>query len=294
MERGYWYVILSGILAGTVVSGGRFFGELGMSFYQLSIFWFGLSALILFPFLLVKKELRLDRKSFIFYIACGLIGTVIMFGQFLPLFMGVSVAVVVLLLYTQPLWTAIFGRVLFKERFTKYKIAAIILVLIGIALLANPFQSAGIGNLSGIAIALAGGLGLSGWVITGKVSENRKYNSIKTVFYFNLFTTVFLAATYLLAVQFPAAGSATGLMFNFPPAVWLLFVLYSIANVGTFLFLYKGIATITASTAGIILLLEPVVATLIAAAFLNQPLTINILAGGGIILLANYISIKSK
>jgi len=54
---------------------------------------------------------------------------------------------------------------------------------------------------------------------------------------------------------------------------------------------FYGAKKVLASDAGIILLLEPVVATLLAMVFLQQPITANILAGGALILAANYIVI---
>jgi drug/metabolite transporter (DMT)-like permease len=44
--------------------------------------------------------------------------------------------------------------------------------------------------------------------------------------------------------------------------------------------------------AGIIMLLEPVVGSILAIIFLNQALTLNIIIGGIIILLANYLTIR--
>jgi drug/metabolite transporter (DMT)-like permease len=46
---------------------------------------------------------------------------------------------------------------------------------------------------------------------------------------------------------------------------------------------------VPSSEAGVILLLEPVSGALLAAFFLHQPLTLNILLGGGLILFSNYL-----
>ncbi|MBU0626896.1 EamA family transporter [Patescibacteria group bacterium] len=49
--------------------------------------------------------------------------------QFGGLYFHVPVAVIVLLLYTQPLWTIVFGRLFFRERIKRYHLIACVLVL---------------------------------------------------------------------------------------------------------------------------------------------------------------------
>jgi DME family drug/metabolite transporter len=65
-----------------------------------------------------------------------------------------------------------------------------------------------------------------------------------------------------------------------------------IAGVIPHLLFYRGMQKIHASTAGIMLLLEPVGATLLAAILFSQPIGLNILSGGGLILLSNYLIIS--
>jgi DME family drug/metabolite transporter len=57
-------------------------------------------------------------------------------------------------------------------------------------------------------------------------------------------------------------------------------------------FYFVGVKEIPASTAGIILLLEPLAGAILAALFLSQAITINVFIGGLFILAANYLVIK--
>jgi len=37
MEQGYWFVVISGILSGTIAFGGKFFVNMGLSLYQIAV-----------------------------------------------------------------------------------------------------------------------------------------------------------------------------------------------------------------------------------------------------------------
>ena len=67
-----------------------------------------------------------------------------------------------------------------------------------------------------------------------------------------------------------------------------------IAGVIPYSLFYKGVEKIEASVAGVILLLEPVSATILAAILFGQPITLNILLGGVLILLSNYLVVRKK
>jgi drug/metabolite transporter (DMT)-like permease len=207
--------------------------------------------------------------------------------------LGTPVAIVVLLLYTQPLWTTILSKLFLNEKITKYKIFAVFLVLMGVIVLLNPLSLSTTGTTFGVLLALVGGLLLSIWVILGKVAGTKHYHPITTEFGSDFFTVLFLILFFPLISVFVKNPSIMSLSVNIPINVWFyLFIFFIAARLSTHLFYFYGVKKVPVSTAGIILLLEPVSAAILAAVFFNQPLTWNILLGGGLILLSNYIVIK--
>jgi drug/metabolite transporter (DMT)-like permease len=74
----------------------------------------------------------------------------------------------------------------------------------------------------------------------------------------------------------------------------LPFIILFAINAGVLgnLLYYKSISKVQASSAGVLLLTEPLVASLLALAFFFQPLTINIILGGAFIILSNYVIIR--
>ena len=294
MEKEYGFVIISGILFGTLVFGGQIFVNLGLSLYELSIFSLIFSFVIL-PLIIFKKECRLKKSMIGLFLIIGLFSGITRLSQFGAVVLGTPVAIVVLLLYTQPLWTVIFSKLFLQEKITKNKVLAIILVLAGVIVLVNPFSITNIGNLSGMIIALIGGISLSGWIVYSRKSGLKKYNYITTTFGNVLFMLLFLIISYPIIYLFTQDPSIIRLSPDLPMITWgYLFVFMIISQLIPYLLFFRGVKKVPASSAGIILLLEPVIASLLAAALLNQPVTLNILLGGSVILISNYLVICKK
>ena len=294
MKRGHYFVILTGILSGTIIFGGAFFAKMGLSLFQIAIFRTVFS-LLLFPYLLYKKDLKIPKKLLIILLAFGLIEAMAVLLEFAPVVLGIPVSITVLLLYTAPIWTIIFGKFIFKEKITLMKIISILLVLLGAIILINPSSIAKIGSVAGIIIALAGGVFLSLWSIFGKLCGNENSSPFKTQFYTIFFMLIFLSILHPIISFFIKDPSLVKFSFDLPGNIWIYLLLFAVvSNLVPHLFYYKGIKEIPVSTAGVILLLEPLSGTLLAALFLFQAITFNIFLGGILILVANYLVIKSE
>ena len=294
MEKEYGFVIISGILFGTLVFGGQIFVNLGLSLYELSIFSLIFSFVIL-PLIIFKKECRFKKSMIGLFLIMGLFGGITRLSQFGAIVLGAPVAIVVLLLYTQPLWTVIFSKLFLQEKITKNKVLTIILVLAGVIVLVNPFSITNIGNLSGMIVALIGGISLSGWIVYGRKSGLKKYNYITTTFGYVIFMLLFLIISYPIIYLFTQDPSIIRLSPDLPIIMWCyLFVFMIISELMPYLLFFRGVKKVPASSAGIILLLEPVIASFLAVALLNQPITLNMLLGGSVILISNYLVIYKK
>jgi DME family drug/metabolite transporter len=292
MEREYLFVVIAGILSGLIVFGVQIFANLGLSLYQISVFH-AIFMLILLPFVLFKKECRIKRGMLKFFLIFGFLSSLTNFTEFGPIILGVPVAVVILLLYTQPLWTTILGRILLKEEITRNKILAVLLVLAGITILVNPFTESFTLNIIGISLALMGGVLFSTWVIFGRVSGIKRYHPITTQFGRYVFMLIFLLMSYPIITLFIKDASIINLSVSLPAEIWLYLLLFTVFAITIpHLLYFQGAKRIPASDAGIILLLEPVSASVLAMLFLQQPITLNILFGGALILISNYLVLR--
>jgi drug/metabolite transporter (DMT)-like permease len=291
---GYLYVAIAGMLAGLIVFGGQVLHNLGLSAVEISLFPYVLSALFLFPFLIKYKLLKINLKLFWLLVFWGLASTGTVIGQFFSLYYGIPVAIVVLLLYSQPLWTTLICRYFFKEKVKKREILACIIVLVGVIILVDPSGLGGSYNLTGLALALFGGLSLSGWIIGGSLLGKRNNNPLNSQFWGLIFGVISLL---ILIPVFKLSGMPSdivNLRMNLGSTVWIILILFSLLAVNLcHLFYLNGSRRIPTVHSGIMMLLEPVVGCLLAVIFLNQELTINIIIGGVLILFANYLIVTS-
>jgi DME family drug/metabolite transporter len=294
LNRDVICVIGAGIFLGTIFFGAQVFVNMGLSLYE-SIFFTIIFGLILLPVVILRKKSRIKRGMVTFLAFLGFFGAVTKLSEFGGIALGVPVAMTVLLIFTQPLWTIILGKLLLNEKINRYKILAVFLVIAGVAILLNPFTGSGTGSPAGIFVALIGGVSLSCWVIYGRKGGIKKYDTTATVFGYIIFTLLFVAISYPIASAFVSNPALTRVSFDIPPVTWLyLFVFSMVSTVIPYYLVFRGERGVSASATGTILLLEPLSASALALVFLGQAITINTLAGGFLILVSNYIMLRNE
>jgi drug/metabolite transporter (DMT)-like permease len=296
MHREYWYIIIAGILYGVIAPGGQFLLDRGLSLYDVSFY----RSLLVFVFLLPAVLSRPGRymlkgDKLPFYVLYGLIGGLLELSLFTGIALGVPVALAVLLLYTQPVWTVFMGRAVLGERLTRVKLASVLLGLAGTAVLLRSWETGQAGSLYGVAAALAAGVLLSLWVILGKRSAILDQHYITTTFGWSGFASVWLLLLLPLTNLLAADQGLVRLTLDLSPRDWGYLAAFAILGGALpHLLFYRSLRRLSASVAGIILLLEPVSATVIAWVFLSQEIGIYLLTGGALILFSNYLVIRSE
>jgi drug/metabolite transporter (DMT)-like permease len=231
----------------------------------------------------------------LFFIVFGLIGAFQNVTQYAGIVLGVPVAIVVLLLYTQPIWTVIFGRFMLKELITRRKVIAVVIALAGIVLLLKPWSAGSVGSAVGIMSALLGGAFLSLWIIWGRKSGIAKHHYLTIMATYSTFAVLWLLLMWPAFSFFIHESSIIRFSAGFPAIYWVYLVIFAlVSGVVPESFFFTGIQKIQASIAGIILLLEPVSAAILAWIFFTQPIGLNILSGGALILFSNYLVIHKK
>ncbi len=288
-----FYILISAALYGLITVAGKYFSDRGLSLYEISL-------LILFiplpicPLLILNRKYRIPTELLGFFFVFGLIGAALQVTQFAGIVLGVPVAVVALLLYSQPVWTTILGKWLLQEKITKRKVTSSAVALSGVIVLVDPFSSGLNFSLPGLASAVLAGLFLSLWVIWGRKSSLRNQHYITTVFGYTSFSALCLLLAYPFLVSLPVGGDHLRLDFiNYLENGWAVAAFSVFAGILPASLAFCGMRTVEASTAGVLLLLEPVSAAVLAYLLFDQALTSNIWLGGGLILLANYILLKA-
>ena len=295
ISKEYLFVISSGLLSGLVVFSGQIFANNGLSLFEISTLPFLGSVVMLLPFILFRQKHRYTGKNLSILLLYGVVSLILTVSQFAPLLLGVPVAIAVLLLYTQPLWTVFFSYSIMKEKIRKNEIIACLIVLIGALILINPFGESNHIPVLGLIVALIGGISLSGWVSIGSYLSKKGNDPINTLFTEKIFTIVSLLVLFPLFKLFIKDPSLIHFSLNWSANVWIGLILFSliIQILNHWLYL-SGTKKVPTVDAGIIMLLEPVIGALLAMTFLRQPLTINMIIGGALILFANYLVISKN
>jgi drug/metabolite transporter (DMT)-like permease len=142
---------------------------------------------------------------------------------------------------------------------------------------------------------LVSGVLLSLWVIWGRKSVIQKQHFVTTTIGWTGFSVIWLMLLWPIFYYFFPYAIITSISVNLPVAFLLYLIIYAlIGGVIPHLLFYRGFKKIEASVAGILLLLEPVSASILAALFFDQPIGLDIIIGGALILVANYFVISER
>lgn len=293
MQREHWLVIIAAIFYGTITVGGKFFADLGLSLYEISLYPMVFMSLFFSIVVLLRRQYLFKKEMLSFFLFYGLIGALAILLQFGAIILGVPVAVVALLLYSQPIWTTVFGKLMLDERVTARKISAVAVAFAGVSLLLRSWNIERVGSPAGIILATLGGIFLSLWIIWGRKSgiNNQHYITVTAGWAFS--SVLWLLLLWPVIRLFIQDSAIIGLSVGFPLKYWLLLVIFAfIACIIPALFFFKGVQKIDAFIAGIVLLMEPVSATIMASILFAQPIGLNILLGGSLILSSNYLALQ--
>jgi DME family drug/metabolite transporter len=289
MKEGSSYVLLAAVFYGLIAAGCRFFADQGLSLYEIAVYTFLCGTVLLLPLMLLRRTYLPPKKMLPFFLTYGLISALLQLTSFGAIVLGVPIAAAVLLLYTEPVWTIFFAKPLLGEPLTKRKILAVSVSLLGVLIVTGTEILGGL-NLAGVIFALFSGIFLSLWVIYGRESNLRKQHYSTTTFSSMAFALPWLLLSYPLTSAVTSNHKIIGVSFNLPLEIWLLLALYvTVAYIIPNYLFYRGVSTLSASRACIIMPLEPITATVLAAVFFQQPITASIVAGGILILAANQI-----
>ena len=197
-------------------------------------------------------------------------------------------------MYSQPIWTVFLSVSFLKEKIDRRKLLAVASAIAGVLILANMI-SIGHYNIWGTIAPLIGGFLLAVWIVGGRKIAIEKEPASFITFAYCGFTTLWLLLIYPLFKLVVPQPMFSTLSFNHSMTTWLnlLWIVLVSRVLSNWLF-YRGLKKVEASRTGIIVLVEPISVAIISAVAFSQPITINLIIGGGLILLANYLVIFKK
>lgn len=251
-------------------------GPLAIAFYRL-----GMAALVLWPFFVARR----GWASF----GPKRIGWTLLSGLFLALHFGfwlysleyTSVASSVVLVTLNPLFVGLLGWLFLGEKMGWRLAAAIALVIAGGLLIGGGALRAGGQAMTGNLLALGGGLMASLYLLTGR----KLRGEMGVVPYATVCYTA--TAVLLLAAGIASREPVSG----FPVSTWLLFAALALGPqiLGHTVFNW-GLKHLPTSRIAMMIVAEPIGATILAFLVLGQAPATGEVAGGVLILAGVYIS----
>jgi drug/metabolite transporter (DMT)-like permease len=263
----YIYVLLGAALWGIIGIFVDALSELGFTPLQIVTLRVVSAAVMLVIFLAFTnpKLLKIDLGDSLSFIGTGIFSIVFFNWCYFTAIEEVSLSVAVILLYTGPAFVTIISWLVYDEPLTRRKLGALILTLIGCALVIRliPLSDQRI-SLYGFLVGLGSGFGYALYSIFGKHAL-KKYRSLTVITYTFVFASV---------VMFPLSGftiDAAQLSDSF--IWWQVLGLGFFPTALAYLLYTTGLSMVESSRASITATLEPVVATVLGVWVFDDMLT---------------------
>jgi drug/metabolite transporter (DMT)-like permease len=232
-----------------------------------------------------REELRsLSRRQMLLAAGSGAL-LALHFATWIPSLSYTTVAASVVLVTTQPVWSALAGRAIYGDRLPRAAWAGIALALAGAALISGGDVTVSTRAAFGDLLALIGGVTAAGYFFVG---QNLRRS-------LSLLPYVAIAYTTCAILLLPVTVISGSRLGGFAPTTWLLLGLMAVGPsiLGHTIFNYL-LARIDAVRVGIAIMGEPVGATLLALAFFGELPTWSAVAGGALVLAGIYFALVGR
>lgn len=276
---GYLQILTAATLWGLLGPISKYGLQDGITPHELAFWRASLGAFFFILHSAKHKTLAVERKDIPVFFIFGVLGISVFFGSYQIAIKHAGAAVSSILLYTAPIWVAIFFRILFKELLSPAKVAALCIALTGTALVCFSGQSTDMSlPLTGLFFGLLSGFTYSLHYIFGKT-----------------FLKNYAPATlYAWCLPAGAIGLLPWVTFSAYSPIKLV-VIVALAFLCTYLAYYAycaGLKRLEATQAAIIANIEPVVASVLAYFWWDEKLTVSAYIGGALIIGAVIIIAK--
>lgn len=260
------FIILATVGWGAISLASRPLGTIGFSSMQITVIRLIMSTILLGLYLLIKdKKLFVIRKrDLLLFIVAGINFFFLIYLYISSISINNSASVAGMLLYTSPIWIMICSRIILKEKITLVKIITLLGTVGGCALL---LLTQGISvTIEGLFVGLGSGLSYGLYSIYGKIltKDNRAETNTFYTFLFSSIVALFLIRPSEIASAFSSNVGDSLIYFA------LLVVAMTILP---YIFYTFALDNISAGTAGMISILDPVIASVTGVLIYGDSIT---------------------
>lgn len=297
--RGEIYLILgatlfafNGVVAKVVLAEG-------LSPWRLTQVRSGGAFLILITFFLLFKrhELRATRQEIPWLIAFGVVAVVLVQALYFVAIGRIYLGTALLIEFTAPIWILLFMRFVLKKQVDRLLWLALALSFSGLIVVTQVWRGLTLDGI-GLLAAFLDSIALAGYFLIAEKLGKTKTGAVMTVWGFGIGTLImaFMMPLWSFPTEyFTISMQLPGFLDQYSLPGWML--IGWVVVFGTllpYLLVIAGLRILSASTASIIGILEPVLASLFAWWFLSEVLNNVQLAGAIVVVIGIYFANRAR
>ncbi len=297
--RGEIYLILgatlfafNGVVAKVVLAEG-------LSPWRLTQVRSGGAFLILITFFLLFKrhELRATRQEVPWLIAFGVVAVVLVQALYFVAIGRIYLGTALLIEFTAPIWILLFMRFVLKKQVDRLLWLALALSFSGLIVVTQVWRGLTLDGI-GLLAAFLDSIALAGYFLIAEKLGKTKTGAVMTVWGFGIGTLImaFMMPLWSFPTEyFTISMQLPGFLDQYSLPGWML--IGWVVVFGTllpYLLVIAGLRILSASTASIIGILEPVLASLFAWWFLSEVLNNIQLAGAIVVVIGIYFANRAR
>ncbi|HUM82175.1 MAG TPA: DMT family transporter [Lachnospiraceae bacterium] len=267
-KASYIFILLAGILWGTMGFWVRKLNGHGLVSMDIVFLRSAVTACIMLVVLIVrgKSLLKIKLRDLWCFAGTGLCSIVFFNFCYFKAIMLTTLSVAAILLYTAPAFVIVLSFILFHERITLVRFAALVLMFSGCCFVTGIASADNRISFAGLLYGLGAGLGYALYSIFGRFAIKRGYDSMTITFY------TFLAAA---AGSFALSNHTTVVKYIFaaPADTAFSFCFAAVCTVVPYLLYTWGLKSVENGKAAIIASIEPVTAALLGILFYHESVT---------------------
>lgn len=289
-------VFLAGIFLGTISVFSVLLRDSGVSSFQQVFFRFLIPIIILLGAMVITKSEWINRKDIPKFVLLGGFICMLYITFLSALFMGVPITEAEFIVNLQPFFIMLIAVGILGERIKKIRLFAAALTVIGATLLLQIWamellKAPPIGYVLAVANSLSYALYIT---YSSRIRKSIQYNDISIMTFTFIFGFIWWVIIFISMNVLGVGGNLTQINFNMSQTTWLLIIGISIfSTLIPYTLLSMGVKKITASRVGIIMLIEPLVASAFGILLFGETLVLIQIVGVVVILTGVIISEKS-
>ncbi|MGE5273273.1 MAG: EamA family transporter [Verrucomicrobiota bacterium] len=235
------------------------------------------------------RDLRTNRRELVFLAVFGVFGVALVQLFYFLAIHRLEIGVSLLIQYLGPLLVALFAFFVLKEHVRTRLWIALALALGGLTLVVDLWHGISLDG-PGVLFALCSAVTFAGYMLLAERAVGRR-DPISLLCFGFLFATIFWAiAQPWWSFPFDLPGRSVSLLGRLSDVhlpIWLLMAwMILLGTIVPFFLIVGSMRHITATRAGIVAMIEPVVASIVAYAWLGETLSGTTLIGGAVVLCA--------